>query len=346
VNRRLAVVGTLLVDSIHRPGEEIVESLGGIAYSVAYLAAQLAETAEVTPLSEAGQVARGDPRVDIQPICRVGADLFDELKSSWEQLPGVDPSHLIPDPKATPRNTLVYGGGGVGADGVGDRSERPTGLLAPLTERDLAPIEGADLALVNCITGRDLSLSAFRRVSAVCERVYLDVHSLALGFADDGTRTYRRPPDWQSWIARADVVQCNRAEAATLAGLDAFDHSPSLVDEFLQRLLMQAAERHTARPSVVVLTEGAKGATLLWRCGGGVERAGRVERTLIPAPAVDVVDPTGAGDAFGSGYALAWLQGADPPEAATRGSRTGSAACTVSGISEPEKLREAVERGR
>ncbi len=323
MSRRLAVVGTLLVDTIHRPDGEIVESLGGIAYSVAYLAAQ------------APQVASVAPEVCIEPICRVGSDLYDELRSTWELLPCVDPSFLIHAPLATPRNTLVYGRGG-----VGDRSERPTGLLAPLTEQDLAPIEGADLALVNCITGRDVSLSALSWASAVCGRLYLDVHSLVLGFADDGTRTYRQPADWQSWIACADVVQCNRAEAATLAGFDAFDHDPAAVDEFLERLLVEATERRPAKPSVVVLTEGAKGATLLWR------RGGRVERALIPAPSVEVVDPTGAGDAFGSGYAMAWLLGADPPEAAAQGTRTGAAACTVSGIAEAAQLHEVVETQR
>lgn len=344
MSRRLTVVGTLLVDTIHRPDGEIVESLGGIAYSVAYLAAQVF------------------PGVRIEPICRVGSDVWDDLSSDWDRLPGVDPSHLIRDPSPTPRNTLVYAGGGMGAGGagragtvavgtaeggagtvgVGDRTECPTGVLAPLTAQDLAPAEGADLVLVNCITGQDLSLAALRWLSTVCGRIYLDVHSLALGFEENGTRVYRQPPDWQSWIACADVVQLNRAEAATLAGLDAFDHDPSAVERFLQEELLLASERRPARPSVMVLTEGAKGATVLWRHGGRVERV----QVRVLAPPVEVVDPTGAGDAFGSGYALAWLLGSDPPGAAEQGNLAGSAACTVSGIVEPERLREAIETRR
>ena len=325
MSRRLAVVGTLLVDTIHRPDGEVIESLGGIAYSVVYLAALVS------------------PGICVEPICRVGSDEWDELRSTWERLPCVSPSFLIHDPSSTPRNTLVYTGresGGGRSTGVGDRSECPTGLLPPLTEEDLAPAGGADLALVNCITGRDISLSALSSLSSVCERVYLDVHSLALGFEDDGARTYRRPPDWQGWIACADVVQCNRAEAATLAGFHAFDHDPAAVERFLRLELLRAAERRPARPSVVVLTEGAKGATVLWRCGG------KVERVRVPAPLVEVVDPTGAGDAFGSGFALAWLLGADPQAAAAQGTRAGAAACTVSGIAEPERLREAIETQR
>jgi len=333
VSKRLAVVGTLLVDTIHRPDLAIVESFGGIAYSVAYLAAL------------ADQTAHAAPRVGVQPICRVGADVWDDVTAAWRQFPCLDLSLLIREPGAAPRNTLVYGGGGgeVGGEGgaeavgVGDRSECPTGLLAPLSDQDIVLANGADLILVNCITGKDISLAALRILSAGCGRVYLDVHSLVLGFADDGKRFYRQPPDGLEWLSCADVVQCNRAEAATLAGLDAFEHDPSGVDEFLQGQLVWASNRQPGRPSVVVLTEGAKGATLLWR------HDGRVERALIPAPAVEVLDPTGAGDAFGAGYALAWLLGAGPREAAALGTRTGAAACTVSGIPEAARLQKALE---
>jgi ribokinase len=36
----------------------------------------------------------------------------------------------------------------------------------------------------------------------------------------------------------------------------------------------------------------------------------------IPAPAVQTIDPTGAGDAFAAGFCVAWLRGATPVEAA------------------------------
>jgi sugar/nucleoside kinase (ribokinase family) len=323
----------LLVDTILLPEGEAVDSLGGIAYSVAYLAAH----------------APKDVRVE--PVCRVGADLWGELHEEWKQLPAVDPSSLIRDPSPTPRNLLDYrsrGGSGdslVGKDGrgekrpigVGDRSERPTGLLAPLSNEDLAPAEGADLVLVNCITGRDLTLDAMRQLAAACDSVYLDVHSLALGFTADGSRFYRRPGKWRGWIACADIVQCNRAEAATLAGRDAFAHDPAEVEDFLAGLLLEADERGDGIPRVIALTEGAKGATVLWREGD------RVRRERASAPSVEVVDPTGAGDAFGAGFALEWQEGASPPESALRGVLTGAVACTVAGIPAPTEVQKAVE---
>jgi sugar/nucleoside kinase (ribokinase family) len=52
---------------------------------------------------------------------------------------------------------------------------------------------------------------------------------------------------------------------------------------------------------------------------------------LIPAPAVQNVDGTGAGDAFAAAFCVAWLHGATPVEAAERAVIVGSEAVTRSG---------------
>lgn len=71
----------------------------------------------------------------------------------------------------------------------------------------------------------------------------------------------------------------------------------------------------------VVVTHGAGGAS--W-----VDRAG--VRT-VTAPAVAVVDPTGAGDAFDAGLLAARLAGATPQEAVAAGCRAGAAAVSRRG---------------
>jgi sugar/nucleoside kinase (ribokinase family) len=71
----------------------------------------------------------------------------------------------------------------------------------------------------------------------------------------------------------------------------------------------------------VVVTDGAAGAT--W-----VDRTGM---WTAAAPAVDVVDPTGAGDAFDAGLLAAWLVRAGPQEALEAGCAAGAEAVSRRG---------------
>jgi len=82
-------------------------------------------------------------------------------------------------------------------------------------------------------------------------------------------------------LRRCDVV---KASDADLEYLD-----PGRPDVEAARALLELG------PAVVLLTRGAKGATVLWAGG----------ETEVEAPRVEVADTIGAGDAFGGGF-LAW----------------------------------------
>ena len=71
----------------------------------------------------------------------------------------------------------------------------------------------------------------------------------------------------------------------------------------------------------VVLTLGARGAQLDWQ--------GKTYREAPPP--VEVVDTTGAGDAFCGAFAAALDRGASPPLALRDGVRAGALACTYEG---------------
>jgi ribokinase len=74
-------------------------------------------------------------------------------------------------------------------------------------------------------------------------------------------------------------------------------------------------------PKIVVITLGAAGAVI----------ANNGETAALPAPPVDVVDTTGAGDAFCGAFAAALARGEDPVSAARVGVVAGSLATTVPG---------------
>jgi sugar/nucleoside kinase (ribokinase family) len=103
-----------------------------------------------------------------------------------------------------------------------------------------------------------------------------------------------------------DVVFLNELEAPLYA------HATSL-DDACPRL-------RTARSNVVVKL-GDQGSRWL-RAEGDV---------VMPAPTVDAVDTTGAGDAFNAGFLAAWLRGATPAACLATGNSVGAASTRKAG---------------
>jgi ribokinase len=108
-------------------------------------------------------------------------------------------------------------------------------------------------------------------------------------------------------LGLADVVTPNEAEARGLAGAD-----------------------ESADPSTLAATLGARGAkTVLLTLGGdGALLVTDEGETTIEPASVDVVDTTGAGDAFNAGLAVALAEGRPLVEAARFACRAGAGACT------------------
>ena len=104
----------------------------------------------------------------------------------------------------------------------------------------------------------------------------------------------------------ADVILPSRAEAEQLTGLADPD---------------AACRALSAETRTVLLKRGAEGCTLY--------RAGEVQH--IPGLSVREVDPTGAGDCFAAGFAVASTRGADPLQAARLANAVGARSATAFG---------------
>jgi sugar/nucleoside kinase (ribokinase family) len=105
-----------------------------------------------------------------------------------------------------------------------------------------------------------------------------------------------------SWVSGADFIFANESEAEALTGQ---------TDREAQ---MRALGQHF---TTVLLKRGGAGAAI-----GGA--AGT--RIALPAPKVEVVDSTGAGDAFAAGFIAAHLAGADETTALARAIASGAKA--------------------
>jgi ribokinase len=125
-------------------------------------------------------------------------------------------------------------------------------------------------------------------------------------------------------LDRIDVLVVNETEAEDLPG-----HAVSADNG-------EEAARSLAAlgPGTVVITLGAAGAV--------VAKSG--ETASFPAPRVDVVDTTGAGDAFCGAFAADLARGVDPFVAARTGVVAGSLATTIPGAYPGIPRRDAIER--
>ena len=139
-----------------------------------------------------------------------------------------------------------------------------------------------------------------------------------------GAKTYLNPSPWMpldaAMRALIDVLVVNETEAADLFGLD--DAPVWTRDEWATRL-PQLAESVDWRGEALVVTLGAGGSVALDRDGAVYTAA---------APAIEQVDATGAGDAFGCGLVWSLSQGAALAEALLVGNACGAHIAAREGI--------------
>lgn len=297
--RRLGILGTLVWDTIWTL-EDLergapLESWGGISYSLAGAAAALPEGWEIVP------------------IVKVGSDLEGEARAFLATLPGVSvgPSvRVVPEPNN--RVELRY-------LGPAHRDERQSGAIPGWTWDELAPhLEGLDALFVNFISGFELALPEAERLRLSYRGfLYTDLHSLFLGPPGPGARERRRLPDVERWAACFDAVQLNEEELRTL------DPAEPGVLELARRLA-----DGPSGPGLVLVTQGAAGASFLAREGGG--RPARSGYVPLPENGVEG-DPTGCGDVWGATAVCGLLAGLDVEEAVRRAHRAAARKMGVRG---------------
>ena len=125
-------------------------------------------------------------------------------------------------------------------------------------------------------------------------------------------------------LARAAALAPNAEEAGVLAGLEVESLSAAA----------RAARRLAATGAEVVCVKLADGGALLAHDGG---------LALVPAAQVEVVDKTGAGDAFTGALAVALLEGRAPLDAALLATAAANLAVTAFGSQPSYAPRETTE---
>ena len=204
--------------------------------------------------------------------------------------------------------------------------ERTTGtcvvLVEPGGERSMLPDSGANTTLTPADLpqeafrpGAHLHLSGYTLLNEGCREAAL----AAISMANAAGMTISVDPSsaaplrsvgaarFLAWTRGVDLLLANRDEAAVLAGTaDPHQAAQQLGDDYRD----------------VVVKLGADGA--LWH-RGFISASAPAER------GVEVVDTTGAGDAFAAGFLASWLLHPEPETALAAGNRLAARAVSVVG---------------
>ncbi len=300
---KIAVIGTFVRDRIKPWRGDEVQSIGGMFFTLSYLANLV------------------DSATEIAAIAFIGDDLKHEVTSKLAVYPNLRLDGLMELPRLNTQVRLTY-------TSHDQREETTTEPMPALGYSELQMALQADIIMVNLITGQDLDVTALAKLKKnATALVYVDFHSHALGISSDGRRFYRRPADWKSWVAAADILQMNEPEARTLAGISGTASLEQLTEFGLQML--------EAGPSVCHLTLAERGSLLFYSI------AGKPLVVQVAAPfAPQVLDMVGCGDAFQAAYVAKYLEGKSVVEATRFANRAAALNCTFVGSSGIQNIRQ------
>jgi sugar/nucleoside kinase (ribokinase family) len=235
-------------------------------------------------------------------VGRVGADPAGEAAVAELRRGGVEVRAVVDGDLATGTCVVLVSVDGErtmipdsGANASWSTSDVPLDLWGPATH-----LHVSGYALVNA-GARDAALHAIELARQAGTTVSVDPAS-AGPLADVGAGTFL------SWVAGADLALANLDEAAVLTGsADPAEAARALTDAF----------------ATVVVKLGAGGALLA--------RRGTSEVVHRPTVMLDIVDSTGAGDAFAAGFLPVWRTGGSAEQALDAGNALGARAVTQVG---------------
>nr|WP_153558346.1 ribokinase [Roseimaritima sediminicola] len=248
----------------------------------------------------------------VQMIGRVGDDAFAGRLCENLQKHAVDCAAVMPTPQSTSGLAVI----------AVERSGENSILVVPGANGRLSPqdvlrhqqiIQSADVLMLQLEIPTPSVLAAIRVANTAGVRCILDPAPVA--------------QDWTDELLDVDLVCPNESEAAALVGREI--HSVEDARAAARQLQTRGAKN-------VAITMGEKGTGLL---------AGQTFHH-VPAPSIQPVDTTAAGDAFASALAVEWADTSNLLQATRFANFAGALAATKFGAQQSLANRNEIEAFR
>ena len=298
---KIAIIGSINRDTIYPFQGPAIKSYGGILYNTIALASFMRNVATVVP------------------ICNVGVDVQKFVFQKLMRHQNIEKRGLYRIHQKNPHAILTY-------TSPSNRREVLENRVPPLTFTQVEPFLNCDLILINFITGFDLSLATLKKIRASFKGcIFIDIHSLTLGIAKDGTRILKHLGNWKEWIQQADIIQLNQIEAQSLADRPLSNQHD--LTQFAQHILENG-------PHIVLITLGIKGSV------AACKRNSQAQVHRCPALNVETVDTTGCGDVFSAGFIAEYVISHNISTANRCANHAAGINCTLLGLEELERIGE------
>lgn len=300
---KIVIVGTINKDLILPFQGSSIQSFGGIYYTISALSAMAGH--EMTLL----------------PVSFIGEEVYSSLMALLRGSLNIDKQGLYALPQKHHEVILEYAA-------PESRSEKALFNFPPLEWKQIRKFKDADLYIVNMITGWDLSLNAFQKLSKkYFDKLYLDVHFLVMGIDKLGNRFPQRPENIEKWLSGARFVQMNQTEF-DIINVDGLHES-----DFYEKYLKPE--------QVLLITMASKGVRIIFY------KNSMIRNKHFPAYTLErVEDVTGCGDVFGAGFAFQYLNTQNLYSAVEYANKAAAANCLLKGTNEFDLLNSRMEQIR
>ena len=237
----------------------------------------------------------------------LGADVVRQLKNHK-----VNTDYVLPTPDGMGTWLAVFDNQGDVCAAISKRPDlRP--LIALLDEKGDEIFRDADSIALEIDMDKEIVKRVFQYAKKYGKDVYAVVSNMSIAV------------ERRDFLQQTSCFVCNQQEAGLLFS-DNYDH---LEPEEMCRVL--AGNVHSANIPCMVVTMGGQGA--VYACADG-------SCGIVPAKKVDVIDTTGAGDAFFAGTVIGLTYGKTLAESCEIGTRLAASTICTSGNVCPRFLPE------
>lgn len=299
--KKIGLIGHPVVDEIHPVKGKIISGYGGVYYNATILSHLLKDEGIIYLIS------------------KVGYDIHDDFKIRMRTLGNINTENLIKVNRINNKVKLKF-------YTKFERKEYSTYVLPSLDEEEIENITDYDLILINFVSGRELKWETLHSIRKKYEGIiFIDIHSLLMGFGKKGERQIKKRGNWLKWIKLSNIIQMNHFEAEVVAK-QKFKSDNEIVN-FAKSLL-------TGYTEISIITLGERGSIIAFK-----EKNKLYWEKVRAFNYNDCSHSTGCGDAFSAGFVINYLTTYDPLKASTFGSKVGGFKAALNSSNQLEKFK-------